>query len=432
VPERALWERLAPLWVAAASLAVALAVSPLVYHHYDVVDCFLTWARASGGSRPWEIYRAEFRTNCDYPPVVPYLLTLVEAVRRGAGAGEAGPLAIVLVKLPSMLAWAAHVPLCLAGLRGPFGPRVAAIAALLMAVSPPLFVNAALWGQFDALASLAILAAVVALLNGRPVWAGIAIGVGLATKLLVIVAVPVLAVWAWRRHGARTLLAAVAAGLLAMAVLALPYVAGGAGRQVLAAYRGAVGYYPFRTVEAYNGWYLADRVDIFLRGRPAAEARVDTRTLAGPLTHRHLGLALFGACTAYLLAVLARQPTSHGLVLVSTLQLFAFFMLPTQMHQRYLVPAAVLATLLAGWSRRAALLFAGLAVSATLNQGLDLWRAVLDHAVATDPGAVLNPPAVRGFLRAVASAVALGNVGLFAWALATLRREIAPAAPDPA
>jgi hypothetical protein len=414
--------------VTTAALTLALAVSPFVYHHYDVVDCFLTWARASRGLLPWEIYRPGFRTNCDYPPVVPYLLTATEAVRRAAGAAETGPLAVVLVKLPNILAWLAHVPLCWYGLARPFGTRMATRAAWLMAVSPPLFVNAALWGQFDALASLALVAAVVALLNGRPVWAGAAIGAGLATKLLVIVAVPLLALWVWRRHGARTLLAAVAVGLLVMLVLALPHAAGGATGPVLDAYRGAVGYYPLRTVEAYNGWYLADRVDIFLRGTPAAEARLDSRRLLGPVTHRHLGLALFTACTAYLLVRLARQPTAHGLVLATTLQMFAFFMLPTQMHQRYLVPAAALATLLAGWSRRAAILFVGLAVTATLNQGLDLWRAVTEHAVATAPGTIPNPPAVRALIRGLASAVALGNVGLFAWALATVRREMAPAA----
>jgi hypothetical protein len=424
VPERALWERLAPTRVAAASLLVALAVSPFVYHHYDVVDCFLSWSRASQGSRPWDIYRAEFRTNCDYPPVVPYLLTLLEAVRRGFRADEAGGLAVVLVKLPNILAWLAHVPLCLRGLRGPFGPRVAAIAALVMAVSPAFFVNAALWGQFDALASLAIVAAVIAALNDRPLWAGAAIGMGLATKLLAIVAVPVLALWVWRRHGVKVLLQAVAVGLLVMTLLALPYVVGGAAGPVAKAYVGAVGYYPLRTIEAYNVWYLADRVDIFLRGMPASRARLDTRRLVGSLTHQHLGLALFLACTTFLLSRLARQPTPHGLVLVATLQLYAFFMLPTQMHQRYVLPAAALATLLAGWSRRTAWLCGGLLAVATLNQGLDLWRAVLDHAAATDPAAVPNPAAVRGTIRTLATGVALLNVGLFAWALATLGSEL--------
>src|SRR5207244_310695 len=70
---------------AAAGLGLGLALAPRVFHNYDVVDCFLTWARASAGQRPWDIYLTDFKTNCDYPPLVPYLLTLAEAARRGLG-----------------------------------------------------------------------------------------------------------------------------------------------------------------------------------------------------------------------------------------------------------------------------------------------------------------------------------------------------------
>src|SRR5204863_4183411 len=133
------------------------------------------------------------------------------------------------------------------------------------------------------------------LLNDRPGWAGAALGLGIATKLLAVVVVPVLAVWTWRRARARPVLIAAAAAVGVMALCAMPYVLRGAARPVLSSYHGAVGYYPFRTIEAYNLWYVLDRVDIRLRGQPAGEARADTRRLFGPLTHRDLGLALLAA-----------------------------------------------------------------------------------------------------------------------------------------
>src|SRR5439155_23226871 len=122
-----------------AMAALGLVVVPRVYHNYDVVDCFLTWARASGGRRPWDIYLTDFKTNCDYPPVVPYLLTLIEAMRRAVRASETGAGAIVLLKLPNLLAYLASVPLCALGLRRPFGDAAARGAALLSALSLPLF-----------------------------------------------------------------------------------------------------------------------------------------------------------------------------------------------------------------------------------------------------------------------------------------------------
>ena len=418
---------LATLWLAVAgAFVVSLLVAPLVFHHYDVVDCFLNWARASRGRQPWAIYLTHFDTDdCDYPPVVPYLLTLIERLRLAVNAGPTSGAAIVFLKLPNIAAWLAHVPLCAIGLRRPFGARAARIAALLVALSPPLFVNAAAWGQFDALLSLFVVAAIVAALDGRPVRAGAALGLGLATKLLAVVAVPVLAVWTWRRRGARPLMAGAAAAVLAMVLTAVPYVVRGAERPVLASYHGAVGYYPLRTVEAYNLWYVLDRVDIRLRGQPSGEARLDTRPFLGPLTHRDVGLVLIAGWTVFILAGLWRWPGDGGLILAAAFQFFAVFMLPTQMHQRYILPAAVLLALAAPLSARSRVLFVLLAMTATLNQGLDLARAVLDHAVQVDPMRIADPPAIRMAIRNAATVIALVHVGVFAWWTAVYRRELA-------
>ena len=405
------------------ALAVGAAAAPLVFHHYDVVDCFLTWARASAGLRPWAIYLSDFRTDCDYPPVVPYLLTAVERLRRLLGAAETGGLAVLLLKLPNLLAAAAHGPLAAAGLRAAFGEDAARRAGGLLAMSPALFVNAALWGQFDALLTLLVLAAVVALLHGRFGLAGLALGVALSTKLLAVVAVPLALVWTLRRGGVRGVATLGGAAVAAMLVLAAPYALAGAGPRVWAAYSGAVDYYPFRTVEAYNGWYLLDRYDIFVRGLAAREARLDTRAIAGAVTYHHLGLALFALYSAALAVRLWKRPSPPAFAWLLVAQFYAFFMLPTQMHQRYVLPAAVLAALVAPLSRRGAILFAALAVSATLNQGLDLGRAVLEQALIVDPMAVADPPRWRAAIRLAATVVAAGNVAAFAWMTAILPAE---------
>jgi len=418
----------------AAALIFGLMVAPRIVHNYDVVDCFLTWARASGGRRPWDIYLTDFKTNCDYPPLVPYLLTLAEAARRGLRASETGAIAIILVKLPSLLAHLAAVPLSAVGLRKPFGEGAARTAALLAALSLPFFVNAAAWGQFDVLLSVLVMAAVVALLNDRPVLAGALMGAALATKLLAVVVMPVLAVWTWRRFGAARLARATLAGAAVVALLALPYLMAGAGGRMLQAYTGAVGYYPVRTAEAYNGWYLLDRFDIAVRGLPAPEARLDSRRMLGPLTFRAAGLAALAAYNVMLVVGVARRPARPAFGLAAALSFFAFFMLPTQVHQRYLVPAAGLLALTAGLSARGLALWAGVSLTAALNQALDLARAVLDHAVSVDPvtAASVSVPGYRGPIRLAASVVAVANIALFLWATRTYWREVvaAPARPE--
>src|SRR5258708_6806665 len=160
----------------AAVFVLGLLAAPRVYHQYDVVDCFLAWARASGGTRPWGVYTpGAGADNCDYPALVPYLLTLAEAGR---------------------------------------------------------------------------------------------LGLALATKLLAVVVVPLMGLYVWLRFGLKRLAAWALAGLAVVLLLTLPHVLGGAGRGVVAAYAGAVNYYPYRTAEAYNTWYVLDLYDVLLRGLP--------------------------------------------------------------------------------------------------------------------------------------------------------------------
>jgi hypothetical protein len=417
-----------PWLLAALVLGLGLVAAPRVYHNYDVVDCFLAWARATAGLRPWGAYTpGTGADDCDYPPLVPYLLTLGEAGRLAAGSPAVGALAILLLKLPGLLAHAAGVPLSLRGLARPFGPAGARRAAILLAVSPAFFVNAALWGQFDVPLTLFLMAAVVALLCDRPVAAGAGMGLALATKLLAIVPVPLLAVWVWRRHGPRTLARSAGTGLLVVVLLALPHVVAGRGEAMLRAYTGAVNYYPFRTGEAYNTWYLLDRYDVLARGMSPPLVRRDDRPALGPVTYHQIGLAAFSLYAVFMLAALVRRPTPLVLLWTLGMQLFGFFMLPTQVHQRYILPAVGLLALLAASSRRGVVLFSVLTVTATLNQALDLVRALpLESAVAGTLTAAQLPLALRTS-RDLGAGIAFVNVLLFAWALVSFWREaVAP------
>ncbi len=417
-----------PWLLAALVLGLGLVLATRVYHNYDVVDCFLAWARATGGFRPWGVYTpGTGADDCDYPPLVPYLLTLGEAGRLAAGAPAVGALAILLLKLPSLLAHAATVPLSLRGLARPLGPAGARRAAILLALSPAFFLNAALWGQFDVPLTLFLIAAVAALLCDRPVAAGVGMGLALATKLLAIVPVPLLAVWVWRRHGPRELARSTGAGLLVVVILALPHVVAGRGEAMLRAYTGAVNYYPFRTGEAYNTWYLLDRYDVLARGMSPPLARRDDRPALGPITYHQVGLAAFSLYTVFMLAALARRPTPIVLLWTLGMHLFGFFMLPTQVHQRYIVPAVGLLALLAPLSHRGLVLFGVLTATATLNQALDLVRALpLESAVAGALTAPQMPLALRT-ARDLGAGIALVNFLLFAWALVAFWREaVAP------
>ncbi len=413
--------RTLPLWVALGVFVVGLLVAPHVYHQYDVVDCFLAWAQATGGARPSDAYTpGAGADDCDYPPLVPYFLAATEGARLLAGAPLLSALTLLLLKLPSLVAQLLLAPTALAGLGDDLAARR---AALFLAASPAFFVNAALWGQFDVLLTLFLVAALLALLRDQPMLAGAALGLALATKLLAIVLVPVLVLYAWKRFGPRDVLRGAGAALLVMVLLAIPHVVAGRGGAVLRAYTGAVGYYPYRTAEAYNTWYLLDRYDVLVRGMSPPEARRDDREVFGLVTYHHLGLFAFGVATGFILVALGRRASPTALLWAASLQLFAFFMLPTQVHQRYIVPFVAVLALLAPLSRPALLLFVGVTVTATLNQGLDLVRALPAAPIAGALGKADLPLATR-VARDLGAGIAAVNLVLFAAAIRTFYREV--------
>jgi hypothetical protein len=198
-----------------------------------------------------------------------------------------------------------------------------------------------------------------------------------------------------------------------MGLLAAPLVAGGAGAAVARAYTGAVHYYPYRTAEAYNGWYVLDRWDVLVRGLSYPLIRRDDRPALGPVTYHQIGLVLFAAATAWLLAALWRRTEVRAVFAIAMLHAFAFFMLPTQVHQRYVVLAVAFAAVAAALSRSGLLFFICLSVTATLNQALDLARAL--------PQSPFDLP-LRTW-RDMGAVIGLLNLALFAWAMWTFVRR---------
>ena len=299
--------------------------------------------------------------------MLPYLWTATAAVRRLLPVFRHRWLALELIKLPNILAWAMGVPLCDYGLRRAWGAARARAAAVAYAVCVPLLFDAAVWGQYDAILCLAMVGAIVALIDGRPALAGAAGGLALGIKFQAVVLVPVAAVYAVRRFGLAKSLVAVAASVGVLAAVSLPMVIAGQGKPMAAAYTGAVDFYPKLTLNAGNVWQPVRLWNVYVRHLPQKWAEADDVRWAGVVTPKQIGLGLFAAYAGLLSVGVWRRPDGATLARAAGLVAFGFFMLPTQMHERYLVPAAVLLALTAAWGRADRWLYAGVAASAALH-----------------------------------------------------------------
>ena len=367
----------------AVALAVRVVLMPLPEPiDFDLAYFFFPWMRYSAVHSVVEFYLyGEPLVN--YPPLFVLLLSgLSKLYAQLVPSLEITPLQYVLIKLPTVVAdMATGVVLYLAAAgteqrRGKTDSRLPLLAAGRWLLNPAVVHVSSVWGQFEAIQALWMMAALLAAARKRWGWSGVFMGLALLTKTQAITIAPLLGPPAWwggrralRRRGGRGG-AGLAAGLL-------PFWFGGAAQSLRSLYLDAVGYYPAMSMNAYNPWFIAH-----IRTRELLGYWVeDSTALLGPVTIRHVGMALVIGYALLVLLILYRRwraPSGHpaagadaaqqiGTFFAAGLLIFGFFMLATEMHERYILPALAPLALAAALLRPARLPFVLLSATIFLN-----------------------------------------------------------------
>lgn len=265
----------------------------------------------------------------DYVPFRLYVLWGLSKLVRPFGGDFFDPLPAVtltLIKLPALLADLATVVVIYVGSRRWQPVRHATLIAALYSLSPPVWINVAWWGQVDTLLMLPLLGTVVLLDRDCGRWSWLCWATALLIKPQAIILAPLLFVATLRRHGSPGLVqgAMLASGLLVLAVT--PLALAGQGPGLLEAYIGSVGRFPYLTNGAYNVWYL-----LTLWG-----GGTDSAMVIGRLSYRALGMLLLTGYTLLVMVALIYRCDRPARIQGAAVLALAFFMLPTQIHGRYL------------------------------------------------------------------------------------------------
>ncbi len=392
----------APAWIAVLAflLLAGLSVAPFVSEEADMAGYTLPWVHATGGVKPWMPYD---RPEMSYPPFMMCVWTAVAAVGRVLHVAPWGKAAIFLVKLPNLLAYALGSILCAACLRRFTDARRVALA---YALCLPVWFNAAVWGQCDAMLALAVVALVIALLNDRPGLAGALAGWALSIKLQAVVVLPMAVVYTARRFGCKAVARAGGMAAVVLAALILPMAAAGRIAGVETSYTGTVGLFPYLSIDAFNPWALVKLFNIHVRHLPPQTARLDSVRWIGPVTPKRIGLLLFAGFTAFLMIGLWRRPTRANAALSAGLTAYGFYMLATQMHERYVIVAAALLALTAasGGGR----IYLAVMIPALLNQVKSQVSEHDDYVHATTAG-------MTRMFDVVTAVVSAANCTIFLW-----------------
>ena len=379
-------------------LVLALVVFPGQGLSSDLAQ-FSSWAATLARTGPGGFYAAE--TSANYPPAFLWVLWPIGLLGGG----------VDLLKLPAILADVGIAALLYAAGRRWLGERVGLLAAALYLLVPVTWYDSALWGQVDALGALVMLAAVFLLADG---WSEPAAALGALAVLVkpqdtvvLVVIVPVLV----RRHLLRpgsgpvpslprwlrrfdppagSLLAdrgpvrlatsAIAATVVALAILVpfdiaryapasladvpvLGQLAGLAGLMV-----SDTGQFSVLTANAFNAWALVGPTPLAaIIGSGGGSWTADSLPVIAGIPAATIGAALLIGTALIVAGGLLVRDGRMTIVLALAVMTFAFYALPTRVHERYLVPFFAPGALLAAAWLPAVAWYVALAVLDALN-----------------------------------------------------------------
>lgn len=334
------------LLIAFAVLAVGLAVAPFYGFRPDMRDYWIPWQYATGGFRPWNAYSLP---TCNYPPVVLYVLSVVEAARHALDVSWKASTNRFLMKLPNIAAHligAASLYRAFVSSQGRWKSSLLAAGWLL---SLNLFVNAVLWGQWDVILSLFLLLALLAFRTEQLGRCGFWVALALATKVQAIFIVPVLGIYLLARRDFRGIGRATLGAIFALVMVFGPMALAGRLRESTSIYLASVDTFPYRTLDAWNYWFVLDVIDMRLLGGSRYEVILDHRpmfpAISMSFSFKKFGLVLFASYAVATLIAVARRRTIADVIVGVPLMGTAMYMLATQMHERYIAPPAALMVL---------------------------------------------------------------------------------------
>ncbi|MEH6586191.1 MAG: NPCBM/NEW2 domain-containing protein [Halioglobus sp.] len=335
------------------------------------IELFKIWSETATLHGITNIYE---KTWCDYNPGFLYVLNVIGHIYQyfSPSFERDTYLFQFLIKLPSILADLAITALIFLQLRNKLGSKPALLSAAFFAFNPAIILNSAYWGQVDTVPTLIALLAIIALKEDHFRLSVALITTAILTKTQMVMLLPIILFVTYKRRGLVELASCLVVAWLSYVIIIFPFFIDGKAHIVVEKLLGAVGAYPFLSLNAYNFWWL-------ISGGTARDV-LDTGYFYGLLSYKSIGLIMLGLLFALLIHHLNKKPLSEKKIyLCCALAFFGFFMLPTQMHERYILPALPFLLLASSESKSLKVVYALLSASIFFNLFVVLARTYPDN-----------------------------------------------------
>jgi Gpi18-like mannosyltransferase len=308
--------------------------------HQNDLDTFAYWFNTAAASGPSSFYNTV--GWCDYPPFNIYLFwgfgSLVQVLNLF------GSSIVYIIKLvPNIF------DMLIAGViyffvQKSLGFKLGALAAAFYLFNPAVIFNAAIWGQFDAIYTLFLLVSLILMLKGKPELSALSFAVSILTKPQAIALLPLFVFIVFKKNGVRRFLSSAAIFIATIFAVILPMQWNNPVTFFYDIYFGAYGGYEYTSVNAFNLWGLS--------GLWVPDGNLFI-----------VGWVLFAIFSVFTLYVLYKRwnKSNQTMLLIffaAFMFCFAFFMLPTRIHERYLFPAISFLALMFPFAKKTRLFYA--------------------------------------------------------------------------
>ena len=294
----------------------------------------------------------------DYPPFNVYIFWVFGSLSKALSINI-----LTMVKLVPNLFDLATAALIYFFVKKQSSFKLALVATALYTFNPAVIYNAAVWGQFDAIYTLFLVISLVLALKSKPELSAVAFAIALLTKPQGIAMLPLIAFLIYKKGGLKKLLFSVVAFAVTVFLVILPFEWSNPVTFLTKIYFGAYGTYAVTSVNAFNLWAL---YGLWI---PDGVLNI-------------VGWILFGTLTVFVLFFLNKRfkVSSDFLAVFSAFMLlFAFFMLPTRIHERYLFPAISMLALMFPFIKKARLLYVALTATLFINEAYVLYWLNLSY-----------------------------------------------------
>lgn len=391
-------------------MLIALALRLIWVHEpgytADIEEFTVPWMRTAAHEGLGQVYE---RYEIVYPPASIALLMLIGKLGGSpATLGAITPVELFFLKLTTiffdLLLTAALFRLG----RSVAGPQVGLAGALLFALCPPFIFITGWWGQIDGWFIFFMFMGVWSIARGRTTAGWATLGVALAFKVQTTVILPLTALLTWRHASLRRLALGLVVFITAFFMFAAPLLWNDPDTPLRQRISETARDFPYISAQGHNLWFATTPA---ARGR-GLDIHSDLNATPLGISYRDAGLALLALGYSGLLLILFIRRDRRLTFLGAAMAWLLFFMLPTRIHARFLLPALPFLVAAGFFSRRWWWLYAGYSLTLFVN--------LLERAGSLSPWAdwlVISPGAsvINAWI----------NVGLFIVAWVWLVRPVA-------